>query len=204
MNEDEFRKLIVWSVLLPLVLVCLPALGADTGEISVTVREAGTLAPLPCRAWVTVGNKRLFEPAPGSCTSYVKDRSFSCDGQFVVKAPAGKAVIHVERGKEYWPVDKEIVVKEDRTAEVEITLRRWVHMLKEGWYSGDIHCHFGLNDLRVLKQLALAGASPTTNVYRPRPFSKKHNTYTRTLHEGPRKSGEIRRSTMVGQAPLHI
>jgi hypothetical protein len=86
----------------------------------------------------------------------VKDRSFSCDGQFVMNVPAGKAVIHVERGKEYWPVDKEIIVEKGRTAKVEITLKRWVHMTKEGWYSGDIHCHFGLNNLEVLEQLALA------------------------------------------------
>jgi len=139
-----------------MMLVCLAAVGAHAGEVSVTIREAGAQAPVPCRAWVSVGNKRLFEPEPGSGTSYVKDRSFSCDGQFVMKVPAGKAVIHVERGKEYWPVDKEIVVEKGRTAKVEITLKRWIHMLKEGWYSGDIHCHFGLNDLKVLKQLALA------------------------------------------------
>jgi hypothetical protein len=72
-----------------------------------------------------------------------------------MEVPFGDAVIHVERGKEYWPVDKEVVL-EQGTTKVEITLRRWVHMVKGGWYSGDIHCHFGLNDLRVLRQLALA------------------------------------------------
>lgn len=144
------------SVLLGLMLVCLPSLGADTARVSVTIREAGAQVPLPCRAWVSVGSKRLFEPESGSCTSYVRDRSLSCDGQFVMKVPAGKAVIHVERGKEYWPVDKEIVVEEGQTAGFEIILRRWIYMVKEGWYSGDIHCHFGLNDFRVLKQLVLA------------------------------------------------
>ena len=156
MKEDKFQEITALSVLLGMALICLPALGADTGGVSVTVRGAGAQAPLPCRAWVSVGNKRLFDPEPGSCTSYVKDRSFSCDGQFVMKVPVGKAVIHVERGKEYWHVDKEIVVEKGRTAEVEITLKRWIHMSRQGWYSGDIHCHFGLNDLKVLKQLALA------------------------------------------------
>ena len=156
MKENRFQQITALSVLLGMVLVCSPVLGADMGEISVTVREAGATAPLPCRAWVSVGGKRFFEPEPGSCTSYVKDRSFSCDGRFVMKVPAGKAVIHVERGKEYWPVDREIIVEKGRAAKVEIVLKRWVHMLKEDWYSGDIHCHFGLNDLTVLKQLAMA------------------------------------------------
>ena len=156
MKDNRYHSIVSSSLLLGMILVCLPAFGADTGEISVTVREAGAQAPLPCRAWVSVGNERLFNPSTESCTSYVRDRSFSCDGQIVMKVPAGKAVIHVERGKEYWPVDKEIVVENGRVTKVEITLKRWVHMLKEGWYSSDIHCHFGLNNFTVLKQLALA------------------------------------------------
>ncbi|MFH1717187.1 MAG: CehA/McbA family metallohydrolase [Planctomycetota bacterium] len=121
-----------------------------------TVHEAGSAAGLPCRAWVIAGDERLFNPADESCTAYARDRSFSCDGHFAIKVPPGKAVIHVERGKECWPVDKEVVVEKDRTTNVDIALKRWVNMCEEGWYSSDIHCHFGLDDLRVLKQLALA------------------------------------------------
>ncbi|MHC4116993.1 MAG: CehA/McbA family metallohydrolase [Planctomycetota bacterium] len=156
MKENGFPQVMVLSVLLGTILICTTAIGVDSGRISVTVREAGASELLPHRAWVEVGNKRLFGPLPDSDTSYVKDRSFSCDGRFVMEVPAGRAVIHVERGKEYWPVDREIVVEKGRTARVEITLKRWVHMLKEGWYSGDIHCHFGLNKPEVLRQLALA------------------------------------------------
>jgi hypothetical protein len=65
-------------------------------------------------------------------------------------------MIHVERGKEYLPVDEEIIVEASQTSKVEIVLKRWINMCEEGWYSSDIHCHFGLNDLRILKQLALA------------------------------------------------
>jgi len=156
MKRNRSYSIVPSSLLLTLMLVCAPAFGAETGKLSVTVRGAGSDSSLPCRAWVTAGGKRLFQPASESCTPYVRDRSSSCDGQFVIEVPAGKTLIHVERGKEYWPVDEEIVVKKDQTSKVEITLKRWVHMLKEGWYSGDIHCHFGLNDLKVLKQLALA------------------------------------------------
>ena len=156
MRKNRFKQEMVVVVLLWVVLVCLPVIGADTGKVSVTVHEHGTENPLPCRAWVSIGDERLFNPATKSCTSYAKDRSFSCDGQFVIEVPAGKTVIHVERGKEYWPVDKEIVVESNQTSKVEITLKRWINMCEEGWYSSDIHCHFGLDDLRILKQLALA------------------------------------------------
>jgi len=156
MKENKFQLIRTSLTLLGMILVCISASGAETGQVSVIVREAGMEAPLPCRAWVTVGNERLFKPETEACTPYVKDRSFSCDGRFVMQVPVGETVIHVERGNEYWPVDKKIVVEEGRTVKVEITLKRWIHMTKEGWCSGDIHCHFGLNDLKVLKQLALA------------------------------------------------
>ena len=143
-------------VFLMTALVCPLVLKADIGTLSVSVHEPNSKTPLPCRAWLDVGNERVFSPIAESCTPYNKDRSFSCDGHFIINVPPGKATIHVERGKEYWPVDKEVVVHKDQTTIVDITLRRWVNMCKEGWYSADMHCHFGVNDLRVLKQLARA------------------------------------------------
>jgi hypothetical protein len=74
----------------------------------------------------------------------------------MIKIPAGKAIVHIERGKEYLPIDKEIIVVKNQTTEVDITLKRWISMYKEGWYSSDMHCHFGLDNLEILKQLALA------------------------------------------------
>jgi len=156
MENSRFRHILIWGVVLGLAAAGLPGFAAELGGISVTIHEPGSQAPLPCRAWVSVTNKRLFQPGPESCTPYARDRSFSCDGSFVIEAPAGKATIHVERGKEYRPVDKEVVVKPSQTTNVDIPLERWVNMAKEGWYSADMHCHFGLGDLRVLKQLALA------------------------------------------------
>ncbi len=155
MENSRFRHILIWGVILGLA-ASLPALAAGTGSISVSVHEPGSKAPLPCRAWVSIAGKRLFQPGPESCTPYARDRSFSCDGSFIIEVPAGNAVIHIERGKEYRPVDKEIVVQPNQTTTVDIALERWVNMAKEGWYSADMHCHFGLGDLRVLKQLALA------------------------------------------------
>lgn len=156
MQNKKLRPRLTSIVLLGALLACLPAVGADTGNISVAVHEPGSDVLLPCRAWVSVAGKRFFNPAAESCTPYAKDRSFSCDGRFVVEVPAGNAVIHIERGKEYRAIEKEIVVQANQTANVDITLERWINMCKEGWYSADMHCHFGLGNLTVLKQLALA------------------------------------------------
>ena len=143
---------IFWIAMLSFTL----EIRADIGTLSVRVHEPDSQLLLPCRAWVSVGGERFFRPAVESCTPYAKDRSFSCDGSFIIEVPPGKAVVHIERGKEYRPVDKEVVVNKGRNTSVSITLNRWVNMAGEGWYSGDLHCHFGVNNLRVLRQLALS------------------------------------------------
>jgi len=141
---------------------------AGTGMVSVILREAQSEQLLPCRAWVDASGKRLFKPATPECTPYDRDKSFTCNGRFTIEVPAGRVVIHVERGKEYIPVDETVLVEQDRSAEVTISLHRWVDMTKEGWYSADLHAHYILEDrrilkperfaedIRVLKQLALA------------------------------------------------
>ena len=157
MQSNNIKRKLVIIISLVVVLAGLPAtFGADTGELSVSVYEPNVRIPLPCRAWVSIGDKRFFNPATKSCTPYAKDRSFSCDGHFIIKVPVGKAIVHIERGKEYLPVDKEIIIVNNQTTKVDIVLKRWISMYKEGWYSSDMHCHFGLDNLEILKQLALA------------------------------------------------
>ncbi|MEZ6063447.1 MAG: CehA/McbA family metallohydrolase [Planctomycetaceae bacterium] len=126
------------------------------GRITVRI-EDGSGNVTPARAWVDAGGERLFQPAaPETTTPYARDRSFSCDGTFTMDVPAGKAVIHVEKGKEFLPIDVEVEVSEGSAVEQTIHLERWVDMPDAGWYSADLHVHLGYDDLRVLKQLALA------------------------------------------------
>ena len=156
MQKSKSDQILTAATILITIFACTNPLQADTGTVSVTVNEIGRDTPLPCRAWVELGDERLFKPVTPSCIPYKKDRSFSCEGHFVIKVPAGKALIHIERGKEYRPIDKEIIVRENQTTKINITLERWVNMREQGWYSADMHCHFGVDDLDVLKQTALA------------------------------------------------
>ena len=144
--------LLVWAASL-----CGPATTfAGPGLLTVKVVDAsGEL--LPSRAWVEAGDQRLFQPvSPSTCTPYRRDRSFSCDGRFDIEVPAGRAIVHVERGKEYLPAHHSVEVAADQSTELTVTLHRWVNMPQEGWYSCDMHVHFGADDPRVLRQLALA------------------------------------------------
>jgi len=131
---------------------------AINGKLSVTVKEAGKDGLLPCRAWVEAPSlgERYFLPRTKTCYVYDRDRSFSCNGQFLIEVPANKVVVHIERGKEYIPVDYKTVVHENKTTELTIELKRWINMVEEGWYSADVHCHYGLKKPEAMKQVALA------------------------------------------------
>ncbi len=141
---------------------------APAAELTIRAHEGDKTTPLPCRAWVVAGGKRLFQPTTPSCTTYERDRSFSCDGEFSIDAPPGPAIVHVERGKEYTPVNQPLTVKEGQTTTATVTLHRWIDMNERGWRSADMHVHFTHDDrhiknvkrlprdLHILKQMALA------------------------------------------------
>ncbi len=144
-----------------------------SGYISATVYEEGKDTLLPCRVWVEVNNIRYYKPLTVDCFPYKKDLSFSCNGQFKIKVPTGKAIIHIEKGKEYFPINKEVMVKDGETIPLDITLKRWIDMVGLGWYSMDVHCHFGADSLEILKQLALAddiNCEPVLTVWNKRKY----------------------------------
>ncbi len=127
--------------------VCVASAYSASSAISVTVREQGGRQLLPCRAWIESHGQRLFNPVAQSCLPYQRDRSFSCNGKFVIEVSVGKAIVHVERGKEYYPVNRQVVVPAEGTVEIDIELERWVNMIEAGWYSADIHFHFAADNL---------------------------------------------------------
>jgi hypothetical protein len=62
------------------------------------------------------------------------------DGETVL-LPPGKYRVTYTRGPEYLTLHKDIVVPDAATHTESFELKRWVHPLKKGWYSGDHHVH---------------------------------------------------------------
>ena len=62
-------------------------------------------------------------------------------GSFRLRAPAGKIRISIRRGLEYTPIDEELHLEAGQTLRRTFELKRWVHMEREGWHSGDTHIH---------------------------------------------------------------
>jgi hypothetical protein len=91
MNVLIAAVILSWASLLDLAAI-------ESARLSIRVVDAKD-TPIPARAWVDVNNERYFEPIyTDTVTVYAKDRSFSCDGVFSMARPAGRTVMHVEKG----------------------------------------------------------------------------------------------------------
>ncbi len=70
-------------------------------------------------------------------------RAFYVDGKYHDKLSAGTYRLVVARGQEYYVEHKDIVIESNKTNKVVVQLRRWTDMSRKGWYSGDVHIHYG-------------------------------------------------------------
>jgi hypothetical protein len=70
---------------------------------------------------------------------------------FLAELPPGTYTLTVERGKEYHPTVKTVMIG-DEPVKVELELKRWIEtpMAERGWFSGDTHVHRKVGDLPLL------------------------------------------------------
>lgn len=68
---------------------------------------------------------------------------------FEVAVPRGTYTLTVERGKEYVPLTRNVVV-DGGEGVIKLPLNRWINMAKRGWYSGDVHAHRPLGEVSNL------------------------------------------------------
>lgn len=71
---------------------------------------------------------------------YFHDQIYREDGEELL-LPAGTYDVTYSRGPEYLVEKREIEVKDAPTQSFSFRLKRWIHMTKYGWYSGDHHIH---------------------------------------------------------------
>ena len=92
------------------------------------------------------GSAVRYERRSGFNTNAVEMHTTLSAHPFRDELLPGRYTFTVERGKEFFPETREVVVRHDM-AKVEFRLRRWVNMAELGWYSGDTHVHRDPGDL---------------------------------------------------------
>jgi len=135
-------------------LLAKPKLLLLRGEVT----DAETQQPLGARVTVRSSTGQWYFPKSasptGSAIEYRRQAGPNSIEQhvtlsahpFTVELPAGTSTITVERGKEYLPIRKEIVI-DTTNVDVPLPLARWIHMAKLDWYSGDVHAHRPLSEV---------------------------------------------------------
>jgi hypothetical protein len=131
-----------------------PAAADPLAVLNGRVTDARTGTLLPARVSIRDSAGEWFFPrcvsAEGTAVDYQRNRkgspamhtTLSAD-PFMVRLPPGKYTVTAQRGKEYFPVEREVVVDTDST-DIVLPLVRWIHMARLGWYSGDTHSHRSL------------------------------------------------------------
>jgi hypothetical protein len=67
---------------------------------------------------------------------------YQTSGDFSISLSPGKWRISIEHGNEYVPISETFEVSPDaRELTKNFSLRRWINLPAEGWYSGDVHVH---------------------------------------------------------------
>ncbi len=113
---------------IPVVLRIRDVDGAPTTANFVIRDQRGGIYPLPSR--------RL------SPDFFFHNQVYRADGETVL-LPPGEYSLVANRGPEYLPQKMNITVPEsaDQAQPVEVDLKRWIHVAKRNWYSGDHHIH---------------------------------------------------------------
>jgi hypothetical protein len=151
---------------LVLALVAGGAVGLASGPQDTRVRLTGevidraTSRPIPARVYIQGEDGSWHFPRSrsptGSAVPYRKQRSDHPRSvemhttlsahPFVLDLPPGRYTITVERGHEYHPEVRQVVLGKE-PIRLTIPLRRWIDMAARGWYSGETHVHRPLDEL---------------------------------------------------------
>ena len=148
-----------------LILVSFLPFG-HAGEVTGSIVDAETGQAIEARLTIVSGDGKTHYHAEskgraglGVAIPYEKRRgpksveihtALSAD-PFRADLPPGRYLLRASRGPEYQPATAEITVPEEGNLAdpVELSLSRWIDMAARGWFSGDLHCHLPLENLKT-------------------------------------------------------
>ncbi len=122
---------------LPILFECRPAI-----KVPLVIRDEDG-QPTICSLLIRDNLGRVY-PNPSKRLApdfFFHEQIYRADGESIELAPGGYQV-SAFRGPEYLEQKFNLEVKANGTmAPLEIRLKRWIHMAKHGWFSGDHHVH---------------------------------------------------------------
>ncbi len=127
------------------------------------IKDAEKSHLTPARVHIRDENGKFYYPENG--IRYENDGHFTVDGSFNINLPSGKISILVEKGKEYRSIAVDMMLKKKEDHHIECELYRWINMAEKGWYSGDLHIHRTINDLKNIVLAEDLNIAPNITVW---------------------------------------
>ena len=72
----------------------------------------------------------------------IAHRWFYADGEFRVRAPAGRIKVAIRKGLEYRNLELDVDIPAGGVVRKSIVLERWINMPARGWRAADVHLHY--------------------------------------------------------------
>lgn len=132
-------------------------------NLRVDIRDGERGQLTPARVQIKGQDGRFYYPE--GCIAYKNDNHFTTNGTFTLNLPAGKIQLIVEKGKEFRSIRAELEMKRNIDHHVECELYRWIDMAELGWFSGDIHVHRTISEMRNLVLAEDLNVAPMITVW---------------------------------------
>ncbi len=129
------------------------------GRIHVKVLDQASGKPTAARIHYLAEDGKFYAPqdAYSRIGGASGEHAFHTTGEFTAEVPAGRMRLQAIKGFEYEPVETDVGVEPNQTAQVTVHLRRIVNMARKGWYGGSTHVHmnYGGNLQNSLQNLMM-------------------------------------------------
>lgn len=142
------------------------------GRIEIRVTDESTNEPIAVNMYLkdAFGRSKFPPKVP------VWKDHFSFDGSINLRLPTGRYTFEMERGPEYQIRSGHFEISRDANGLEVVTMRRFVDMKEEGWWSGDLHIHRAPEDLPLLMRAQDLHVAPVitwwndTNAWKDKPL----------------------------------
>jgi hypothetical protein len=124
-----------------------PALVEDAQiQIRIRIRETTNGQDIPCRVHLKNDQGAPIRPEG---LPFFRDH-FVCPGSFLLRGTQGTYSYEIERGPEYEITRGKFELRGGTNPDLTLHLQRIVDLASEGWWSGELHVHRPLEEIRML------------------------------------------------------
>lgn len=137
------------SIGMILSILSLP-LAAVAGTLKLQITDDSNGKTVPARVLLRAADGSCYYPENAVLLKIANDVWFMSSGESKFVVPSGKALLRVERGKEYMRVKENINIPAKDSVSRKVVLKRWINMRDRGYQCGENHLHRAPEDVAAL------------------------------------------------------